>query len=306
MELRTLHYFVTVAQAGTVSMAASQLHMTQPALSRQIRQLEHELGVELFVRTSGRLVLSAAGRAFLPHALDVLDRARIARAAANATASGRLETITIRAPATTINDVIAPFVATLSPTDPTPQVTEADPLTTRGEVDQDTDLVILPHTAPHTAASEPIAVLPLWAYVPLGHAWSSRRRIDITELAEQTVLALTLGNTPRQILDDALVRSGVSPGAMRECAHPQIAQALAAADRGVAVLSDDPRFGLHAVMIDTEDGPLQIQLVAAWDRSHHAGEALRHMACRLRAFCGERYGADAVRFPEAAPDTSGS
>ncbi len=78
MELRTLGYFVAVADTGTVSAAAARVHITQPALSRQIRQLEHELGIDLFVRSSGRLTLSAAGRTFLPHATAVHDSARTA------------------------------------------------------------------------------------------------------------------------------------------------------------------------------------------------------------------------------------
>ncbi|WP_332664595.1 LysR family transcriptional regulator, partial [Aeromicrobium sp.] len=79
MELRTLGYFVAVAETGSVSAAADVVHVTQPAISRQIRQLESELGVELFARSAGRLQLSAAGRQFLPHAQDVLRRADGAR-----------------------------------------------------------------------------------------------------------------------------------------------------------------------------------------------------------------------------------
>ncbi len=103
------------------------MHVTQPALSRQIRQLETELGVELFARAAGRLQLSAAGRQFLPHAQDVLRRADGARNAARSYAAGRLERITIAAPTTTLTDVIAPFLATLGPDDPMPTVLESDP-----------------------------------------------------------------------------------------------------------------------------------------------------------------------------------
>ena len=89
MELRTLGYFVAVADAGSVSAAAVAVHVTQPAISRQLRQLEHDLGVDLFVRSAGRLRLSAAGREFLPHARDVLRRADGARAVARSSAAGR-------------------------------------------------------------------------------------------------------------------------------------------------------------------------------------------------------------------------
>lgn len=85
MELRHLRYFTAVAAAENVSRAALTLHVSQPALSRQIRDLESELGVALFERTPKSLRLTAAGRAFLPEAKAVLDRAgnaaRVAREA---------------------------------------------------------------------------------------------------------------------------------------------------------------------------------------------------------------------------------
>ena len=61
MELRTLRYFVETADTGTVSAAADAVHVTQPALSRQLRQLERELGTNLFDRVGGRLLLSPGG-----------------------------------------------------------------------------------------------------------------------------------------------------------------------------------------------------------------------------------------------------
>jgi len=75
VELRHLRYFVAVAEAENVLRAATQkLHVSQPAVSRQIRDLEEELGVELFVRTGKALNLTDAGRLFLREARAVLER----------------------------------------------------------------------------------------------------------------------------------------------------------------------------------------------------------------------------------------
>ena len=80
MELRHLRYFVAVAEEGSLTVAAERrLHTAQPSLSRQIRDLEYEVGVQLLSRSVRGIELTAAGRAFL-------DRARLALAEAEAAA----------------------------------------------------------------------------------------------------------------------------------------------------------------------------------------------------------------------------
>lgn len=75
MELAQLRYFVTIAETSSFTEAARRLHVSQPALSYQIKQLEHELGVRLFDRTSRKVSLSSDGRTFLPLARGVLSKA---------------------------------------------------------------------------------------------------------------------------------------------------------------------------------------------------------------------------------------
>src|SRR6202007_1404563 len=73
MELRHLRYFVAVAEAGSLTVAAQRmLHTSQPSLSRQIRDLEDEVGVQLLARRARGIELTPAGRAFLDHARSVL------------------------------------------------------------------------------------------------------------------------------------------------------------------------------------------------------------------------------------------
>jgi DNA-binding transcriptional LysR family regulator len=75
MELRHLRYFVGVAEMENVSRAALKLHVSQPALSAQIRDLEDEIGFLLLERTAKSVKLTKAGRAFLDEARAVLQRA---------------------------------------------------------------------------------------------------------------------------------------------------------------------------------------------------------------------------------------
>src|SRR3954453_2692326 len=74
MELRHLRYFVAVAHERNFTRAAERLHMAQPPLSRQIQQLEEELGTVLLDRDSRPLRLTEAGRLFFEHACQVLER----------------------------------------------------------------------------------------------------------------------------------------------------------------------------------------------------------------------------------------
>ena len=88
MELRHLRYFVAVAEEENVSRAALKLHVSQPGLSRQIRDLEDEIGFQLFERSAKALRLTAAGKTFLTEARAVLQHAEDAVKKARAAAGG--------------------------------------------------------------------------------------------------------------------------------------------------------------------------------------------------------------------------
>src|SRR6202030_3534775 len=82
MELRHLRYFVAVADAGSLTVAARKLHTSQPSLSRQIRDLEDEVGAQLLTRRARGIELTPAGRAFLEHARSALSQVEAATGAA--------------------------------------------------------------------------------------------------------------------------------------------------------------------------------------------------------------------------------
>jgi DNA-binding transcriptional LysR family regulator len=88
MELRHLRYFVAVAEAENVSRAALKLHVSQPGISRQIRDLEDEIGFQLFERSAKSIKLTDAGKSFLTEARAVLQRADEAVKTARAIATG--------------------------------------------------------------------------------------------------------------------------------------------------------------------------------------------------------------------------
>ena len=82
MELRHLRYFMTVAQEQSFTKAAEKLYTAQPSLSQQIKDLEHEVGVALFDRTTRKVILTDEGLAFQKYAELTLENAKQAIAAA--------------------------------------------------------------------------------------------------------------------------------------------------------------------------------------------------------------------------------
>lgn len=95
MELRHLRYFVTVAELGSISRAAAKLHIAQPPLSAQIRQLEEEVGVQLLTRFARGVRLTSAGTSFLEDARAILARAEQATLRAREFQSGKRSTLRV-------------------------------------------------------------------------------------------------------------------------------------------------------------------------------------------------------------------
>ena len=290
IDLRLLRYFVSTAETGSATRAAHSLHVTQPVLSRQLRQLESRLGLDLFERQGRGLRLTRAAVEFLPEARSLLEHAEQVRHAAESLASGSLAEFHLAVPTTTLTDVLAPFLATLGEDDPLPRVSELEPRGALAAIRSGADLAVVTRTPPPSLASRLLAVLPVWAYVRADDPWAGLSRVSVTDLAVRQLVLLTPDLRPRALLDAAFDAANLSFDSMIEVTNAQVAQAVAAAGRGVAVVSDDSRFGLVPLHIDAPAGPVRIRLYAAWDPKHHAASTLETLADRLAAFCADRYG----------------
>jgi len=290
MDLRQLGYLVSTVDAGSASQAALRLHVTQPVLSRQLRALERQVGVSLFERRGSRLTLTRAGEEFTAMARELLEDARRVERAVGDLATGRIREIHLAVPATTLADVLAPFIASLTLEDPVPIVRGLDPEGAAAALRSGADLAIVTRPPGAGLTSRHLATLPIWAYVPANDTWASHRATGIRELVARPLVVMAPSFRPRELLDAAVDAAGLSYGPLLECANAQVAQALAASGRGVAVVSDDARFDLVPLQITTPEGSLNIKLYAAWDPRHHAGPVLSRFADRLARFCIARYG----------------
>ncbi len=283
MELRTLRYFVAVADAGSVNAAAQRLHLTQPSLARQLHRLERRLNLTLLESRGGRLVLTSAGRSFLPHARDLLARADAATAAVAELAAGRLPVITVAAQKLAVSAVLAPFIAGLGADDLCPTVVGCEGADGYRRLDADVDLVLA--ATPPAPGLDRLRVvrIPIVAYARRDHPLAGRVSVEVTELAGHRLVATGAATDVRRRLDSVVGAIGAEPARVAEVASERLAQALAAAGRGVAVVTDGPRFDLLPIrVLDADGGPLVLDLYAGWKPEHHAAEAVATLARRLQ------------------------
>ncbi|MGW7018039.1 LysR family transcriptional regulator [Streptomyces decoyicus] len=288
MEIKRFRYFLAVVHAGTVTGAAERLHVAQPAVSRQLRHLETELGLALFDRIGPRLRLTSAGRQFVAVAEDLVSRADRIDSVAQHMARGGLSHVVVAAAQTTINEVLAPFVATLTRSDPFLSVCEvpADQIQTTVREQADLGIAAGPAYDP-MLEWRPLTDVPLRAYVAPTHRWAThgRRTITISELVTEELLLLTGEHPARAVLDEAVSKAGLTYTHVTESSNALMCEALAASGVGVGVVTDLPRFGGYPLLIDTA-GPttLRLQLRACWPPHHYAAEALTSFLDRLAEF----------------------
>lgn len=286
MELRHLRYFLAVAEYGTVTAAAARLHVAQPAISRQLQRLEHDLGVSLFVRQGPRLILTDAGRHMLDIAADIVARAEGAKMAAQQIAQGHLARVSVVAANTTIEYVLAPFTATLGADDPFISVVEVPSDAVHDAVFGGHDLG-LAATAPPASrlAWTRLTSVPLRAYVAGEHAWACRPTITLGELCGAPLLLPTRADPTRLVFDEAITRAALQYRRYEEVESPPLRQALAAADRGVAVVTDLERFGARPLLIVDDVGdPVLLTIHACWNPAHYAARSLATFAEQLKYF----------------------
>ncbi len=293
LEVRTLRYFLAVVDETSLTRAAAVVRVAQPSLSRQIRGLELSLGQSLFDRSDGRLRLTPAGRQFVPLARDLVARADAAEAAMRDLEAARVTNLSVVAPHVTIVDVIAPYLATLGTEALKVSVRDAPSLTVfRILRSGDADLGVSVGPPPGELESLPVARFSITAQVPPDHRWARRTDVTLLELTREPLALLTTEHGTRRVFDQAVAAAGLSYHAVGESNLSAVAQTLAAGGSGIAIVSDDARYGLHPLTIDAGGAVLAIPIVAAWEGSHFAAPMIEAWAKGLAGYTLAHYGPD--------------
>ncbi|MFC8533240.1 LysR substrate-binding domain-containing protein [Streptomyces sp. NPDC057249] len=240
MSLRQMEYFVTVVEEASFTRAAEQLHVTQPALSHQIKALERAVGGPLLERLPRGVRLTAMGRAFLPHAERSVRSAAQARRAARAAAGargGELHIATVHAIAVGIlPDVFARWRAA----HPGVALVLHEYATTEALEDQiergTADLAVGPPPARWSGPVVPVGAEDIVLVVPFDDPLAGRASVRLQELADRFWVrcAMEAVVEGRPFLDWACARAGFSPRTAVRTEHTSTAVRMAAAGVGVA------------------------------------------------------------------------
>lgn len=244
MEFHQLRYFVAAAELGGVSRAAAKLRVSQPALSRQIRLLEDELGVALFDRIRKRIHLTEAGAVFLSRARQILCDAETAAQQVREQFGGERRTLRLGFITPFLDDLVGPAVREFRQRHANTRVALFD-LPPRAMLDRlrddDLDLALLGNM--EAADREAFDFAPLWkhpvqAVLPSGHAKAGVRSLRLRDLSRDEWISLSDTAFPgrRDFLRAACARAGFEPRIAVEVESLSLLLATISSGAGVGIL----------------------------------------------------------------------
>lgn len=286
MELRVLRYFLAVVDSGSMTAAAATVRVAQPSVSRQLRMLERELGVELLHRTRTGVRLTAAGRVFLPVARDLVLRADRGTELLHAFGTDSSLGLQVVCPASTITHAVAPYLAARGAPFADAIAAEPDEVYARLEAGA-ADIAIGTAPPPAGMAALRLGRRGISAQHPAGHPLAGGTgAVELGELATYPMILSGRRSAVRRAVDAALHKHGLHVSPAAETRSEAMAQALAAAGRGVCVVVDDPQFGLGARPVTAAGEALSITLYAAWDADHYARDEIHAVMTDLSEWLG--------------------
>src|SRR5579864_7777041 len=278
MELRHFRYFIAVAEAGSLTVAAERtLHTSQPSLSRQIRDLEDEVGAQLLMRTARGIELTPAGRAFLDHARSVLSQVEAAAEAARRVAHPAKPCFSMGF--LTGHELTWMPEALRILRDDLPNIdvmisSQYSPLLAEGLSKGKIDVAFLrkeramPDLAFRLLVKEPLMVI-----LPSDHHLAALKAISPKDLEGETFVIVS-GTAPvlRAVIDNYLKRTGINIKPAHEADNVTMGLSLIVSTRGVGLL---PAYAQNFLPSSVTSRPLKgytptVDLVLGYRKSNQS------------------------------------
>src|SRR5262245_46002243 len=242
MELRHLRYFIAVAEEGSLTLAAEKrLHTAQPSLSRQMRDLEREVGAQLLSRSVHGIELTAAGRAFLDHARLAVTQADAAKEAARRAAQPVKPSLALGFLSGTEMDLLPPAMRILQDELPNIEVkltSDYSPRLADALMKGRLDAAFL-RPEPHAGnlVYRRVRADPLIVVFPGDHRLAKRKAIRLRDIrGEPFIKPSKTAPTLRKVIEDFLRESGLDTRAIHEVHNLAHAFSMIASTRAVTLL----------------------------------------------------------------------
>ncbi len=277
MDLRHARTFVTVAELGTVSKAAVRLRIAQPALSRQIGNLEQELGLKLFDRVGRRLVLTGEGEQLLGDCRSLLSCASALGERAQLLRRGDTGTLKVAASPQFIESIVADFLRRYARRYPNVQVKLIEAIAwsdtlgmlERGEIHLGQNLLrAVPPDDPRFA-NYPLEAVDLLAAFHAPLMLGKNGAVEIAHVAARPLLVLDTSFVSRRTFDATCRLAGIEPNVFFESRTPHTLLAMAERGHGVAIVPSAvriDRYPLRIVRVTYRGKPLREPLALFWDK----------------------------------------
>jgi DNA-binding transcriptional LysR family regulator len=298
MDLKRLRSFVTVAEEGSVSKAARRLHITQPALSRQIQDLQQELGLRLFDRVGRGLVLTAAGGELLGDCSRLLGYASALGERAQLLRREDAGVLKVAASPVQIEAVLSTFLHRYAERYPDVHVRLIEAvgpdilaMLERGEI----HFGLLLHSLQaddRQFGNYPVPPVEILAACHPSFQLKRGSTIDIARVASYPLLLLDTGFVIRRIFDAVCRLARLKPNILIESRAPSNLLALAEAGHGVAIIPSvvlTHRYTLRVARITYERKPLREPLSVVWDKRRVLPRYAHDFSELLAAHMRERF-----------------
>lgn len=280
MEFRQLHYFLAIAEELSFSQAARRLHMAQPPLTRQIRQLEQELGVQLFERNSRRVELTEVGKVFVLEARRILSQVEQSIVLAQRVSRGEIGRLVIAFEGSSAYDVIPVSLKTYRQRFPHVELVVLG-MTTEQQVEAlrnnqiQVGFVVPPLQNPtEDLVIEAVLEKPLILAMSEAHPLAAQAKVKVRSLANEPFI-LGQRNSGCGWYDQVIAlchRAGFSPNVVQEVNEMQVLLGLVSAGLGIAIVSGAAQqFGRKGVVYrQLQPASSEVALAIAWREANQS------------------------------------